>query len=206
MRRRKRALKLITPRTQSGLEIGPLVSPMVTPDMGNIAYADHATTEELRKKYANDTNVDESKIVDITFVWGEQTLAEAVGKDALFDYVIASHVIEHVPDVITWLKEISAVLKPGGILSLMIPDKRFTFDVKRSCSITADAIDACLNGLRKPAPRHVYDHFSNVVSADTTNIWTRGNTGGIFKKMFTDPSIGLNMAQRAFNDWDSPHR
>jgi predicted SAM-dependent methyltransferase len=35
--------------------------------------------------------------------------------------VIASHVIEHTPDLVTWLAEIRAILQPNGTLRLAIP-------------------------------------------------------------------------------------
>ncbi len=47
------------------------------------------------------------------------------------DLLVASHVIEHVPDLITWLREIASVLKPTGQARLAIPDRRYTFDLLR---------------------------------------------------------------------------
>ena len=49
----------------SGIEIGALHNPFVTPDEGPILYIDHATTEELRAKYAGDPGVDVSRIVEV---------------------------------------------------------------------------------------------------------------------------------------------
>lgn len=42
--------------------------------------------------------------------------------DGYFDLVTAWHVIEHVPDVATTLREWSRVLKPGGVLVMETPD------------------------------------------------------------------------------------
>ncbi|MCY7273284.1 MAG: class I SAM-dependent methyltransferase [Phormidesmis sp. CAN_BIN44] len=69
-----------------------------------------------------------SKIVDVDYVWGEKSLIDLLETEAPLDYVIASHVIEHVPDFIGWLSEVRGILKPGGILSLAIPDKRQCLD------------------------------------------------------------------------------
>lgn len=46
-----------------------------------------------------------------------------------FNWTVSSHVMEHVPDPIGWLSEIFEVLKPGAVLSLALPDKKFCFDV-----------------------------------------------------------------------------
>lgn len=155
-----------------GVEVGPLVRPTVTPAMGQIYYADHASTDKLRDKYRPDPNVDESQIVDVDFVLGERSLSAAAGDAAPFDYVIASHVIEHVPDIVGWLRDIATVLVPGGRLSLCVPDRRFTFDVRRRYSDIAEVIEAHLLGLRRPAPRAIFDHFYRYVdAADPVALW-----------------------------------
>ena len=42
-------------------------------------------------------------------------------KDAAFDMVICSHVLEHVPDDLTALREIRRVLKPEGLGIIQVP-------------------------------------------------------------------------------------
>ena len=68
----------------------------------------------------------------VDFIWDDgKPLREAIPANLVFDYVIASHVIEHAPDMIGWLRQVAGVLRTGGILSLAVPDKRFTFDEGR---------------------------------------------------------------------------
>src|SRR3954469_246806 len=126
----EKALCQIDVARWSGVEIGPLTRPLVRRREGRIFYIDHLPTEDLRKKYAYQHHIDVDKIVDVDFVWGERKLSECVG-GRRFEYCIASHVIEHVPDLIGWLAEIDDILAPGGILSLIIPDSRYTFDILR---------------------------------------------------------------------------
>jgi SAM-dependent methyltransferase len=156
---------------QRGLEIGPLVHPVITPDLGSIHYADHASNDELRRKYAGDPGVDESAITPVDFVWGAMTLAECTAAAAPFDYVVASHVLEHVPDLVGWLHEIAEVLTPGGRLCLVMPDRRFTFDVRRRPSDAAEMVEAYLLRLRRPALRATFDHFSRHIEVDTGALW-----------------------------------
>jgi len=164
--RAKEVLALIDPKSSVGLEIGPLDRPIVRPTDGEIHYVDHATTDELKRKYATHANVDKEKLVQIDHVWGETTLSDAVGPQKRYDYMIASHVIEHVPDLIGWLREARDVLRPGGLLSLVIPDKRFTFDVLRRTSTLAEAVAANIESRRTPSPHQIYDHYSRVVYFD----------------------------------------
>lgn len=156
-----------------GLEIGALAKPVITKDEGRIYYADYTTTEQLKEYSVNDPNVDISKIVDIDFIWGEKTLRESIPQNMDFDYVIASHVIEHVPDVIGWLNEIQEVLKIGGTVSLAIPDKRYTFDYFRKESTVAELIDAYLNRYRRPSTRQIFDHYSNAVNISVNDAWDK---------------------------------
>jgi hypothetical protein len=102
-----------------------------------------------------DASVKIEDIVDVDIVWGEKTLGEAVGSPV--DYVVASHVIEHVPDLIGWLLEVRSVLKPGGILGLAVPDRRFTFDYWRTESGIGEMVEAYLLQYRRPSLRQIFD-------------------------------------------------
>ena len=90
MNRNEKIRACINPRKEVGLEIGPLNNPIVSPDEGEIYYCDHLSTEDLKKKYQHDPNVDTSKIVNVNYVWGEKTLREAVGGEKTFDYVVSA--------------------------------------------------------------------------------------------------------------------
>jgi SAM-dependent methyltransferase len=153
-----------------GLEIGPLTHPVVGKEQGRIAYADHLSAEGLRVKYAGDASVHPERLVDVDFVTGDGTLTDAVGARR-FDYAIASHVIEHVPDLIGFLQELTHVLRPEGFLCLAVPDKRFTFDHFRANTALADLLEAHLAGLRRPSVRQVFDHFANVMLVPARDAW-----------------------------------
>lgn len=43
-------------------------------------------------------------------------------KDNELDFIVNSHLLEHMPDFIAVLKEWKRVLKPGGILAVAVPD------------------------------------------------------------------------------------
>ncbi len=66
---------------------------------------------------------------------GEQFIAEATDltqiDTASYDFLLSCHSLEHVANPIKALKEWKRMLKPGGRLVLVLPDKRYTFDVNR---------------------------------------------------------------------------
>jgi len=199
MTREEKILSAINPATQLGIEIGPLNRPIVTRQMGKVRYVDHATTEELRLKYAQDTNVDVDQIVDVDYVWGEKQLPELVNDEVPFDYVVASHVIEHVPDLIGWLKEIHAVLKPGGILALAIPDKRYCFDYLRHPTAPAEVVEAYLLGNRKPTPRQIFEFHSRVAFWQGQLGWSHEVEPGELACLYTDQQA-WELAHQASTD------
>jgi len=154
-----------------GLEIGPLAHPVVEKHQARISYLDHASTEELKEKYAADSSVPNERIVAVDYVTAGRPLPEVVGISR-FDYVVASHVIEYVPDMIGFLKEVTQILRPGGFLSLAIPDKRYTFDYFRNDTVLADLIDAHLRRLKHPSSRQIFDHFLNARNVSCTDAWS----------------------------------
>jgi Methyltransferase domain len=102
---------------------------------------------------------------------GAGSLGEAVGTDAPFDYVVASHVIEHVPDL-GWLRELRSILAGDGVVALAVPDQRRTFDALRAPTVLADVIDAHLAQRKAPSPRQVFDHYATAVSHRGLISWT----------------------------------
>lgn len=178
-----------------GAEIGALCRPVVTRAEGTVYYIDHASTEVLREKYKDDSNVDIDTLVDVDAVWGKQSLSEALSGKTV-DYVIASHVVEHVPDLVGWLAEIDAILKPGGQLRLAVPDKRFTFDLVREESRISDVLSAHVVGARIPQPQAIIDHIVNVrYEVNAAAIWAGLPSEGRQAHTVAD---GIAAAQDAF--------
>ena len=151
-----------------GLEIGPLHNPILRRPEARILYVDHLGTAELREKYRADPNVPGERIVPVDIVWSGGSLREACA-EARFDYVVASHVVEHVPDLIGWFGQLKSVLHPGGAIRLIVPDRRYCFDYRRESSSVADMILA--SGATIPGPRQILDFMLNVAPRDLEDAW-----------------------------------
>ena len=152
------------------LEVGPLDSPLLVKGAHPVHYLDYLSTADLRAKYEHDPNVDQSRIVEVDFVSGGN-MVSAVPPGLRFAGIVASHVVEHVPDLIAWLAQARELLVPGGILSLVVPDKRYTFDRARDVSTVGEVIGAHLEGRVRPGPVQVVQFFSSVVEFDLEAAW-----------------------------------
>jgi hypothetical protein len=122
-------------RDMSVLEIGPSYNPLAPRSEGwSTCVVDHATREELVEKYRDPAHaVDVSRIEDVDVVWTEGGLAEAIPRELHgFDVCLASHLIEHTPDLVGFVQGVMAVLSEDGWLSLAVPDMRYCFDLFRS--------------------------------------------------------------------------
>jgi predicted SAM-dependent methyltransferase len=171
LERREKLLLGLDLQNSLGIEIGALDKPVIARQDSQIIYVDHTDTASLKAKYKNDPNVDVERIVNVDAVWGTQTLQEAIGLTPKVDYIVASHVIEHVPDLITWLEELRAVLKPGGEVRLAVPDRRFTFDYLRRETTLADVLNAYIARTRIPLPIAILDFFLNVATVSNIDAW-----------------------------------
>jgi len=171
--RREILLERIDVATQVGIEIGALCNPLVTKSESNgkVVYVDYASAEQLREHFRHDPNVRLDEIVETDLIWGNRRLPELVG-DRRFDYVLASHVIEHTPNMIGWLREIATVLRDDGILALAIPDKRYTFDMKRELTSLATLVEYFLQDRRRPSTRDVFDHKLLTGPVDLVRAWS----------------------------------
>ena len=109
-----------------GIEVGALHNPLPLPPGARVRYVDRMTVAELRRQYPEleSTPLIEPDIVDD----GERLATFA---DSALDFVIANHFLEHCEDPIAALQAFARVLRPGSILYLAVPDKRYTWDIDR---------------------------------------------------------------------------
>ena len=140
-----------------GLEIGPGYSPFFSKKDGyRVKTLDHASAEDLRKKYEHDPKVSISQIEDVDFVWNGEPYVDLMPGQR-FDWVFASHVVEHAPDFVGFINNCASVLHPNGVLALAVPDKRYTFDFFRQRSSLGAIIDAHLDKRTRPSVGNVVE-------------------------------------------------
>jgi SAM-dependent methyltransferase len=163
-------------RSMRILELGPLANPIAPKSEGWLTtVVDHGSREQLVEKYRNESAVDTSRIVDVDIVWSYGPLEAAVPRElhGTFDAFIASHVFEHIPDPIGLLRSLEQVLRPAGVVSLVIPDKRFCFDFFRPLSTAGGLLDAHARKAVRHSREALFEHVAYMVRADGVTAFSR---------------------------------
>lgn len=118
--------------TGHGAEIGAGVQPVLVPIGSRTTYIDAVPAAFWRKmpRWAH------QKVLDADIIDEGSTLSTV--KDETFDYLIAAHVLEHIDDPISALKNWVRVVKPGGHIIIAVPDMRLCDEEKNRAVTTVD--------------------------------------------------------------------
>lgn len=95
---------------------------------------------------------------------GYQYIAEASDldflTDAQYDFVLSCHSLEHVANPLKAIMGWKRILKPGGKLALVLPDKEHTFDIKRPYTL----FEHLLDDYQRNTPESDATHFEEVIA------------------------------------------
>ena len=128
---------------RSGVEIGALKSPI--PGIAPI-YVDRYPPFDTEKVFAD--------------YWGS---ADSLPfRDSSLAYVATSHVLEHTANPVAALWEWARVTRHGGILYLVVPDHRYTFDHTRPLTPPAHLIDDFERNTPSSDGTHLSDYLDGL--------------------------------------------
>lgn len=95
---------------------------------------------------------------------GRQVIADSTDISVLetdsYDLVVSSHVIEHIANPLRALAEWRRVLKPGGHMVIVAPDKRYTYDRNRPVTKLAHIIE----DFEKGTPEDDTTHYEEIIA------------------------------------------
>lgn len=107
----------------TGVEIGALWRQFPLPGNARAYQLDRMLPAQLQAHYKEVTKMIAPNVI------GDAT--ELPFANGSLDFIVASHVLEHLPFPLRALRRWHDALRPGGALLLRVPDKRYTFDAKR---------------------------------------------------------------------------
>ncbi|HEY2029542.1 MAG TPA: class I SAM-dependent methyltransferase [Myxococcales bacterium] len=87
-------------------------------------------------------------------------------RDSTLDYIACSHVLEHLPDPAGAIVEWNRALKPGGVLYMVVPDRRLTFDSPRQRTKVAHLIEDFERSTGPSDATHIDEFFDHAVLRD----------------------------------------
>jgi hypothetical protein len=176
MTREEKLLKAVD-KSARGIEIGPSHSPIASKRDGfRVTTIDTLSKDGLLEKY-KDHGVKLENIEDVDFVWSGERYPALVGERNAFSWILASHVIEHTPNIVAFLEDCEALLSDTGVLSLAVPDKRFCFDHFRPISGLARILDSHYSGATHHTPGSVVEFMLNAVSKGGQIAWSQAQPG-----------------------------
>ncbi len=137
------------------VEIGALMNPFpYDKKVAEVRYSDYKPTKDLVEAYPALAGF---KLVDVEYVCPADDL-HSIPTDSQ-DFLIASHVFEHLPNPIGGLEEFYRVCKDWAIIYLTVPEKTRTGDKFRSRTPLAHMID----DYQAYSPERDLEHFREFV-------------------------------------------
>ena len=177
----KRSDKVLSKLVRSGrgMEIGPSYNPIAPKRDGfSVDVIDHMSRQSLLEKYRALGVPDErlALIEDVDYVWQGEDYAALTGKTKYYDWIVASHVVEHMPDLIAFLQQCDHVMKDTGVLSLVVPDMRYCFDHFRPLASLSSVIDRHMRNEERHSPGTAAEFYLNAVSRGDNILWSKKST------------------------------
>jgi SAM-dependent methyltransferase len=156
----------LAPHDAAIVEIGagsnPLFATNQYPNYHNIDYySDNEIIEHFRDDYKDD--VSQMNFAKVDFVCRDGRYSEVITSRNSYDLVCSSHNVEHQHCLIRFFRECEAMIKPQGLVVLLVPHKQYTFDALRNPSMTIDAIEAYHEGGHGARPRNLYEALSRSI-------------------------------------------
>jgi SAM-dependent methyltransferase len=144
----------------SGIEVGPGHHPFALSLPGvDVTYVDRWRADEssaLFPQLAAETGFVEP---DVLADFNTDRLSPIA--DASQDFVIASHVLEHLAEPIGFLAEMHRVLRPGGVALILLPDRHRTRDRERRPTPLAHLISEYREGVDEVSDEHLLDWLTH---------------------------------------------
>ena len=114
-----------------GVEVGPGGNPALeSDDIRSVRYVEKMSASDWAKTYPKVT-LDEAVLAR----WADYAIASAEQLDGFepgsLDFIFSSHVFEHLVNPLQVLQNWWRCLAPGGVIAAVVPDARYSFDLRQ---------------------------------------------------------------------------
>ena len=140
-----------------GIEIGPGSSPFPLPSRARVRYVDRWTPAEAKLLYPE---LPEAEFPEPDVVSNLDVDRLDMFPSCSVDFVIASHVLEHLADPLGMLVEIHRVLRPGGLAVVLLPNRHQTFDRDRPATTLEHLVDDHARAVTRVDDEHVEEFLT----------------------------------------------
>ncbi|HEV7467767.1 MAG TPA: methyltransferase domain-containing protein [Candidatus Dormibacteraeota bacterium] len=163
----------------SGVEIGPGHVPLRLPFGGaSVRYVDRWQPEDNRSLFPELGEAAAGFVrPDVVANLDTDRLSALAGESQ--DFVVASHVLEHLAEPLGQLADIHRVLRPGGVALILLPDRRRTFDRDRSPTPLQHLVEEHRQGVTVVADDHVEDFLRGTGGWD--DAWDEARRREVFE-------------------------
>ena len=153
----------------TGVEVGPGRYPFrLLPPGVVVRYVDRLGAGD-RRRLSGDLGLDlegrahESAVADLEPDVVVDFNLDRLGPlaDASQDFVIASHVLEHLAEPLGFLDEIHRVLRPGGLALVLLPDRRRTADRFRAPTPLSHLVGEHQAGVVEVSDEHILEFLAD---------------------------------------------
>jgi SAM-dependent methyltransferase len=119
-----------------GVEVGPGGNPALeSDDSRTVRYVEKMSARDWARTYPKVT-LDDAVLAR----WSEYAIAPAEGLDGFepgsLDFIFSSHVLEHLVNPLQVLQNWWRCLAPGGVIAAVVPDARYSFDLRQPITST----------------------------------------------------------------------
>jgi len=197
-----------------GLEIGALNEPAEMPVGATVQYLDAIDETQAAALYRE---IPREKLVKVSFIGDLDR--DGLGRfgDGAFDFVVMNHVLEHVANPVKAIREVFRICREGGIVTIAVPDKDYTFDRGRELTpwghlwsdyvndVKSSGDDHYESFLRSAAP-HVFDEppenlrIHIQLSRDRrehAHVWNSESFEQFLRGCFTNLGIGASLRYKS---------
>ena len=160
----------------NGVEVGPGSKPQILPSARTrVKYVEQATPDRWQQLYGKNTKAPVDPSLWEHYVVGNaDNIPAEIGS---LDFIFSSHVVEHLANPLGHLAYWASLLKPGGVVAAVIPDRSGCKDYVFEPSTIEELVMEWNDGSMTPTLAH-YQRWARhrVPSADPAEIMRSGRS------------------------------